>query len=150
MSRMDEGYRKMIVALGPGQYGKADKVEPGQWQHGGIADPSLDAVAYPPTPGPASPYHAIAKGVADTVAIKNEKYGDSYHQSGGFLRLLYPDGVRPDQYGDMLATVRVFDKLKRIATDRDALGESPFHDIAGYCLLALSRDEQSNHQKEEC
>jgi hypothetical protein len=144
MSKMDEGYRAMVEKLG----GKADKVEPNptlaafwvahdNWRHGGVAD----AVVYPPTPGPASPYHRIAAGVADVVTDKNRRYGDSFNQAGEFLKLLYPGGVSPGQYGDMLALVRAFDKCKRIATDKDAYGESPWSDLAGYCLLSLARVE---------
>jgi hypothetical protein len=45
------------------------------------------------------------------------------------------DGLQPEQYGDALLQVRIFDKQKRIATDRDALGESPYEDISGYGIL---------------
>jgi hypothetical protein len=34
------------------------------------------------------------------------------------------------------------DKLFRIATARDALGESPYRDIAGYGLLGAARAER--------
>ena len=49
---------------------------------------------------------------------------------------------KPDQYTDMLAVVRIFDKLFRIATRKDAFGESPFKDIAGYGLLGALNDEE--------
>lgn len=42
----------------------------------------------------------------------------------------------------VLITVRIFDKLKRIATDRDALGESPYRDIAGYGILGATLVER--------
>ena len=74
------------------------------------------------------------------VDEKNRAYGDSFARAGNVLREMYPDGVTPDQYDDMLAVVRIIDKLFRIATDRDALGESPFRDIAGYGLLGAGRE----------
>ncbi len=83
----------------------------------------------------------IADQIGSLVCVKNRAYGNAFHSAGPFLSLLYPNGVQPDQFGDMLAIVRIFDKLKRIATHKDALGESPFRDIAGYCLLAIERDE---------
>lgn len=45
----------------------------------------------------------------------------------------------------MLAIVRVFDKMMRIATDKDAFGEDPWRDIAGYAILlhGLNQDEKS-------
>lgn len=73
------------------------------------------------------------------VELKNEKYGDSFRKSGDILEILYPNGIQPDQYDDMLATVQIIDKMFRIATDRDALGESPWEDICGYALLRATQ-----------
>jgi hypothetical protein len=84
-------------------------------------------------------FEMVGREVGALVAEKNAAYGDSFAQCGAFLRLLYPEGVRPEQYGDMLAIVRVWDKLKRIATDKDAFGESPWRDVCGYAILALAR-----------
>ena len=47
----------------------------------------------------------------------------------------------PEQYGDMLAITRIIDKLFRVATKKDAFGESPFKDIAGYGILGAANDE---------
>jgi hypothetical protein len=74
------------------------------------------------------------------VDRKQAAYGDSFGRSGAVLRVLYPDGISVDQYDDVLSVVRVIDKLFRIATDRDAMGESPWQDIAGYGLLSSVRD----------
>lgn len=80
-------------------------------------------------------YQEIGMKIGALVDQKNKAYGDAFNKSNEFLKILYPNGVRPEQYGDMLAIVRVFDKLMRIATDKDALGESPWNDIAGYGVL---------------
>lgn len=74
------------------------------------------------------------------VAQKQKAYGDSFGKCGKFLELLYPNGINKDQYGDMLAIVRVFDKLMRIATDKKAFDENPWKDICGYSLLALRKE----------
>jgi hypothetical protein len=73
--------------------------------------------------------------IGKLVASKNEAYGNSFGTAGEALRLLYPKGIQTEQYDDMLALVRIWDKMKRIATHKDAFGESPFVDIAGYSLL---------------
>lgn len=86
-----------------------------------------------------SKWHPIAESIASTVAEKNAAYGDSFARSGEIMAILYPDGVSVAQLPDALAVVRVIDKLFRIATDRDALGESPWRDIAGYALLAVEK-----------
>ncbi len=81
----------------------------------------------------------IAQQVGELVEQKNAAYGNSFAKAGEFLRLLYPNGVQPEQMEDSLLLVRVFDKCMRIATAKDALGEDPWADICGYALLALSR-----------
>jgi hypothetical protein len=81
--------------------------------------------------------------LADLVAEKNQAYGSSFEKSGDFLRLLFPDGLRPEQYGDALLLVRMFDKQMRVATRKDAFGESPWRDIGGYGLLGAAKDERA-------
>ena len=85
----------------------------------------------------------IATEIGILVDEKNKAYGDSFAKTGEFLRLLYPNGIPPEKYGDALCLVRIWDKMKRIATDKDALGESPYRDIAGYALLGIRMTESS-------
>jgi hypothetical protein len=73
---------------------------------------------------------------------KNAAYGSSFAASGDFLRLLFPRGVPADRYDDALLMVRIFDKQMRIATDKDAFGESPYQDIAGYGILGVQLHQQ--------
>jgi len=42
--------------------------------------------------------------------------------------------------------IRIIDKLFRIATQKEAFGESPYRDIAGYGLLGVMKDIE----KETC
>lgn len=86
-------------------------------------------------------FRRIGTEMGEMVAVKNRAYGNAFNEGGIILRVLYPHGVAPDQYDDLLAVVRILDKLKRIATDRDALGESPFRDIVGYGILGTQRVE---------
>jgi hypothetical protein len=80
-------------------------------------------------------YVALAQEIGKLVEEKNAAYGDSFSKCGEFLRILYPDGIQPAQYHDALLIVRIFDKLMRVATAKQALGENPYRDIAGYGLL---------------
>jgi hypothetical protein len=84
----------------------------------------------------------LGRALADLVSEKNQAYGSSFEKSGEFLRILYPDGLKPEQYGDALLLVRIFDKQMRIATRKDAFGESPFKDIAGYGLIGAAKDDK--------
>ena len=84
-----------------------------------------------------------AQTIGTLVSQKNEAYGDAFSQAGDVIRTLYPNGVRPEQYVDLLVTVRIVDKLFRIANKKDAFGESPWQDIAGYGLLMTAYDTKS-------
>lgn len=66
---------------------------------------------------------------------KNRAYGNSFDVAPQQLRILFPNGIKPDQYEAVLYITRVLDKLMRIATDNDAFGEDPSQDIAGYSQL---------------
>ena len=94
-------------------------------------DRSCHVIKAPPT------FASLAKEIAEIVAAKNVAYGNSFDVSGDFLRLLWPNGIQPNQYGDMLQLVRMFDKFKRIASG--APGEDPHADLVGYALLGLRR-----------
>lgn len=86
-------------------------------------------------------YPDLGRSIGELVEAKQAAYGDSFGRSGAVMRALYPAGIPPEKLDDALAVVRVLDKLFRIATARDALGESPWRDIAGYALLAVKRVE---------
>ena len=87
-------------------------------------------------------YRDIAATVADLVIRKQQQYGDSFATAPKILALLYPDGVRVEQYDALLAVVRILDKLKRIATAKQGDGEDPWNDICGYSLLMLAQRER--------
>jgi len=84
-------------------------------------------------------YETKGTEIGRLVDTKNAAYGDSFSKSGEIMRILYPDGISASQMDDALTVIRIIDKLFRIATDKDAMGESPFADIAGYGILGSSR-----------
>lgn len=88
-----------------------------------------------------SNYAEIGKQIGELVEIKNKQYGDAFNKSGDFLKILYPNGIEPDQYKDMLAVVRVFDKLMRVANGNQG-NENAWNDLAGYGILMSKDDEQ--------
>jgi hypothetical protein len=89
-------------------------------------------------------FEEIGRRIGALVDVKNKAYGSSFDACGEFLKLLYPNGIKPEQYIHALCLVRIFDKMMRIATDKDALGESPYQDIAGYAILGLRRIEREH------
>jgi len=86
-------------------------------------------------------YESIGAATGRLVQEKQKAYGDSFGKSGKMLQVLYPDCIKPEQYGDMLAIVRIIDKLFRIATHKDAFLENPWEDIAGYATLKMGKDD---------
>lgn len=90
-----------------------------------------------------SKYELLASEIGKLTAEKNKAYGDSFSRASEILRVLYPDGIQPNSYDDALAITRVIDKLFRLATRKDAFGESPWKDICGYALLGMANDEET-------
>ena len=88
-------------------------------------------------------YEATGAAVGRMVTRKQAQYGDSFRAVPQIMAVLYPDGIRPDQYQDVLTVVRMIDKLKRIATRHPSDAESPWKDIAGYAVLALHHELQA-------
>lgn len=98
--------------------------------------------------GETQSYEEIGAQIGRLVTEKQAAYGDSFGKSGDVLRILYPDGIKPDQYDDALAIVRIIDKLFSIANNKDAFGESPYKDIAGYGILGVGKSAIQNPQSE--
>ena len=94
-------------------------------------------------------FEDLGKTVGALVDEKDKAYGSSFRDAGEFLKLLYPNGVPPEKYTDMLCVVRIFDKMKRIATKKDAFGENPYGDIVGYGLLGLQKEKENKEKPEE-
>jgi hypothetical protein len=92
----------------------------------------------------AKTYKQIGEEIGSLVDEKNAAYGSSFAESYKILSVLYPNGIKPEQYTDALAIIRVIDKLFRIANKKDAFGESPWKDIAGYAILGASNDDNKN------
>lgn len=89
-----------------------------------------------------------AEQIGKLVSQKNTAYGSSFSQAHQILTVLFPNGIMPNQYTDALAIIRVIDKLFRIANKKDAFGESPWQDIAGYAILGVVNDaEKGNPSK---
>lgn len=89
----------------------------------------------------------IGQEIGALVEKKNAAYGNSFINAAKILRILYPNGISIDQYQDVLTVVRIIDKLGRIANEKDAFGEDPWRDMAGYCILELQRQEDDKEKE---
>lgn len=94
-------------------------------------------------------YHLKDKGLTDFEKVgmkigkllnrKNRDYGNAFIDGTRFMELLFPNGIPVSKYSDVLLLIRIFDKMKRIATvNKHEDIESPFEDIAGYGILGDS------------
>ena len=84
-------------------------------------------------------FSILGDQVGDLVNDKQRAYGDSFGRSGECLRQMFPEGIKPDQYDDLLTIARILDKLFRLANDPSAFDENPYRDIVGYALLGMNR-----------
>jgi hypothetical protein len=76
----------------------------------------------------------LANATGELVAEKNAAYGDSVRNTAIIMQLLYPDGITVEQIPAVLVTVRILDKLSRIANNPNYNNEDPALDITGYGL----------------
>jgi len=89
-------------------------------------------------------FSEIGEEVGKLVHDKRVAYGDSFGRSGECLRQMFPEGIKPSQYDDLLTIARILDKLFRLANDPSAFDENPYQDIVGYALLGMDRHNYSN------
>lgn len=95
-------------------------------------------------------FEELAGDIGKLVSSKNKAYGSAFDKADQFLRVLYPNGVKPEQFGDMLCVVRIFDKLMRISTNDKGTQEGledAYSDITGYGLLGLRRAKMNKGSK---
>jgi hypothetical protein len=84
-------------------------------------------------------YEEEALRIASILTQKNREYGNSFNETHKILEVLYPNGVKPENYHDLLAIVRILDKLFRISRG-DQGEESAWSDLTGYGLLMVTGD----------
>ena len=89
-----------------------------------------------------SSYCTLGAEIGLMVDKKQDAYGDSFGNADKIMKVLYPKGISLEQMPDALVVVRIIDKLFRIANRKDAFGESPYRDIAGYGLLGAKKEER--------
>jgi len=87
-------------------------------------------------------YENIGREIGQLVDEKQKAYGRAFQITPRIFRILYPNGIKPEQYDDMLTLVRIMDKIVRISNgDKWVFSESPYRDIAGYGLLGTEMSE---------
>lgn len=91
----------------------------------------------------------LGEQIGKLVAEKNEAYGSAFIDLAKMLEVLWPDGIKPEQYIDVGLVTRICDKLKRIASRKDAFGESPYKDISGYGILGVFNDENEKFNEKD-
>ncbi len=87
-------------------------------------------------------YYRVAKMVAKLVEEKDKLYGNSIENCGKILKILYPNGVKPEQYKDMLLVMRILEEASRVANKKEGFEENPFMYISGYALLGAIGEKE--------
>ena len=91
-----------------------------------------------------SQYEVIGREIGRLLNTKQQAYGDSFGKQQEILKVLYPEGIEPWQYQNVLTIVRILDKIFRISnfpktTNSDIMDEDPWRDIAGYAILSIPK-----------
>lgn len=96
-----------------------------------------------------STYKNLGNEVGALVDKKNAAYGNSFGDAGKFLQILYPNNIPISQYSDVLFIIRMFDKLKRVVTNKSAFGEDPKNDMLGLLVRWIKDDDAITHEDKE-
>lgn len=88
-----------------------------------------------------------ASQLASFLIEKNAQYGDATTKVANILSILYPNGIQPDQYMEVLVVVRMLDKFCRIATNHKDNKEDAWADLSGYSLLQVAK--RALHDKKD-
>jgi hypothetical protein len=75
--------------------------------------------------------------VAEMLERKSEEYDAPYDSDNEFLKIMYPDGVPPNQYSNMVLCLRLYDTLKKLTKTGDT---KYIEYIAGYGILAMCEE----------
>lgn len=86
-------------------------------------------------------YEKIANQIGTLVTERNKTYGNSFAKTADFLKLLWPEGVPVEAYGDMTLLCRIFDKIMRISQGQYT---DSYADICGYGVLGTSVHESDD------
>lgn len=76
---------------------------------------------------------------------KDKEYGQSATIAGDLLKILYPTGIQDSDYENVTLLVRIFDKMKRIASG--STSENSWQDIAGYGILGWRKTVDSKNNE---
>ena len=85
-------------------------------------------------------YEKAGQEIGALVDEKQKQYGDMISAMGPLLLILYPNGIKPEQYNDLAIIVRMLDKIGRLTRGNGKGDEDAWKDLAGYGLLGGWRD----------
>lgn len=88
---------------------------------------------------------SLTKVIQDLQTLmlsKRKAYGNAFNDAPQILKHLYPNGIQPHQYDDLLTIVRILDKIYRIANGANT--EDPWQDIAGYAVLSMEKAKNND------
>ena len=80
-------------------------------------------------------YEEIGGFVGLMTDRKNAALHNVLNRSGEMIRILYPHGIRTDQYGDFLILNRIIDNMCQIPSGGPALAQEAWLEIACFALM---------------
>ena len=86
-------------------------------------------------------FKKITDDLAQILSIKDEAYGNAFDKTTQSLSLLYPNGIKVEQYKDLHVIIRMLDKISRIARGIPVGGDIEYADD-----ITLSRALEGRNQ----
>jgi len=80
------------------------------------------------------------------IADKASDFADSFTTAPQALRLLYPDGVKPDQLEDTATLIRIWDSMSKIAHCDDQKRDETYKEIFSFAVLRVSMGAGESHR----
>jgi len=80
-----------------------------------------------------------ASRLAAILDFKHSSYGRTFYKIPKILEILWPGGIKCEEYEQLLAIIRVLDKIARLSNNTQDK-EDPWSDIAGYGLLMMKEE----------
>lgn len=82
------------------------------------------------------------------LKYKNHEYNNSHEKATKCIEILFPNGIKFEQYNDFIGIIRILDKISRISNGN--LGtENAWVDLLGYAFLEVLKDKKAIKKLED-
>ena len=92
-------------------------------------------------------FKKIAEEIGELLEKKNKDYGSAFDRSEKILKILKPEGIKPEEYGILLIVTRIIDKLFRICNNPNLSTQPQFPESVELLLDAVEELREMDYGK---